>query len=140
DAARLAIDRAERRIERGEQHDADDEQDQEQREQALQLLPQRVGVALLEDTLPQPRERHLEPAPPHLDDVRADGEHRGPAGDPREQRERNRSQDTHRKKPPDRKIFSTSSSNGMEVWVRKNAIAYLVQYASSSLQYFSCSR
>ena len=54
---------------------AEDEQDQQQRHQALELLPQRVGVLLLEDALPQLRERHLEAAAPHLDDVRADREH-----------------------------------------------------------------
>ena len=34
------------------------------------------GVLLLEHALPQLRERHLEAAPPHLDDVGADREHR----------------------------------------------------------------
>ena len=55
DAARLAIDDAERRIERGEQHEPEDEQDEQQRDEALELLPQRVGVLLLEDALPQLR-------------------------------------------------------------------------------------
>ena len=53
--------------------------------------------------------------------------------------ERDGPEEAHRRKPPERKILSTSSSNGIDVCVRKNGIAYFVQYASSSSQYFSCS-
>ena len=82
--------------------------------QPLELLPQRVGVLLLEHALPQLRERHLEAAPPHLDDVRADRE-RGRA-DRRSTAniaDRDRPEEAHRRKPPERKIFRTSSSNGI---------------------------
>src|SRR6185437_1819498 len=75
--ARLAVDGAERGIERREHDQAEDREHEQERDEALELLPQRVGVLLLEDALPQLRERHLEAAPPHLDDVRADRERDG---------------------------------------------------------------
>ena len=109
--------------------------------QPLELLPQRVRVLLLEDALPQLRERHLEAAPPHLDDVRADRERSRADGDvrPRSPNGIGPRKLTAGSLPSGRSC-STSSSNGIDVCVRKNGIAYFVQYASSSLQYFSCSR
>ena len=140
DVAGAAIGDAQgRRLERRDDQ-PDDRQRQQERQPAPQLLPQRVGVALLEDPLPQARERHLEAAPPHLQEVGDDDQ---PGRDQRGQADgagRQRGQPGHRRKPPERKMRKTSSSNGRPVWVRKNGTARWVQKSSSSLQYFSCSR
>jgi hypothetical protein len=112
----------------------DDRQGEEQRQEAPELLPQRVGVALLEDPLPQAGERHLEAAAPHLEQVGDDHQDRGGQGHHRHGPGGERGQPGHRRNPPARKMRSTSSSKGTPVWVRKNGTARAVQKLSSSLQ------
>ena len=64
-------------VERGDEDQREQEEHQQQRQEPLELLPQRVGVALLEDALPQGRERDLEAAAPDIEDV---GDDRQPGG------------------------------------------------------------
>src|SRR5262249_12601368 len=113
--------------ERGDEHDPEDQQHQEQRDQPLELLPKRVSVLGLEDALPELRERHFEPAPPHLDDVGADREHGRPNAAVRPKPEWKGPEEAHRRKPPDRKILRTSWSNAIDVCVRKNGSPYFEQ-------------
>ena len=129
---------AEAGVAQGGREQEQEEELNEEGEEPLEPAEQAGRLCLALYPVPEPGERHRHPAPTQLQDVEQ-GDQGGRPAEEEPKLGEWQPQEGHLRKPPLRKMCSTSSSKGREVEARKRGTWRPAQKSASSRQYRSCS-